>query len=305
MSVAIITLTGIVSCSKTELAPPNYANVAFVIEWPSTKTDEIPKSGSIYLYPQGGGAPLILSGVNGRSKSIVVSEGRYDLAIYNENIKNVQLRNQESLKDFEAYLPIKTRRDNRTTNIIDQADFLYLLPAKAYRQIEIINGEDKVFTLRPEAATQSFRFEVLMNTTIGFDQVSGVLSGVASRLNILSSKALASDISSIQIPLVLSTNSSGVLMASGVIETFGVDPENRTPGTNVLTMDLIPTVANDKLKTHYEEDLTAKFDQFNNISLDIKIVVDPPTPDKPDELKITIDVVPWIQEDGGNIDVSP
>lgn len=301
----VIVAMGLVGCSKTEITQPSAADIAFVIEWPTTKTNELPKTGSIYLYPVSGGSPTVLAGIDGRSSTVMLAEGKYNVVVYNENINAIQLRNNESFSDFEAYLPVKALLDNQVASTIDQADFFYLLSAQSNRQIEIVKGEGKVYTLRPEAATQSFRFEITLNTDIEFNQISGLLTGVASRLNIQTSRAIASDISSLQIPFALSTNNSGTLIASGVVESFGVDPGNRNPGSNVLVLDLVPVVPNDKIKTHYEEDMTAKFDQFNNISLDIKIVVDPPTPDKPEELKITIDVVPWIQEDGGNIDVNP
>ncbi|MEG0601463.1 MAG: DUF5119 domain-containing protein [Mucinivorans sp.] len=293
------------ACAKTKVEPPSISSSTFSIEWPTGKADPAQgKTGSIYLYPATGGVPIILTGVSNKSASIELSAGDYNVIVYNENISRIKLRNSDSYNDFEAYLPPIAPKSAKGPAFIDQADYLYLLTGNT-RQIKVIGGEVHNYALRPQAATQTIRFSVRISTTIAFSDIKATLSGVSSHLNLRSAKAVPVDISFIAVPFTLNTYTKGGLNAVGQIETFGVNPEGLPEKQNILTLDLTPLTPSSTIVTHYEEDLSAKLNEFSNVNLNVDVeIIDPVNPESK-ELVISITVKEWEQEDGGNIEINP
>lgn len=308
------------SCSKTPLNAPEASLVTFTIEWPTSKSATAPKTGTIYLYPAAGGEPIAINSIADKSAPVHIPQGDYNVLVYNENLSTVKTRNPGAYDQFEAFLePLAQTVNNTPTTVIPEADYLYLLSGKANRQIKVVAGTSYNFKLNPAPATKTFRFVVTVQSNIDLAGVGAALTGLASRLNLSQAAALPQDVFPMVVPFELdpTTRTTNVL-ALGVVETFGVDPSNRSAGSNMLHLEIFPKTANPNLQTTYSFDLTKDFDQHleGNANLDILIEIgsptppippdpDPPGPTDPVVLKIIIRVVPWAVEDGGSIDSYP
>lgn len=305
-------------CSKTQLSAPEAAQVTFSIEWPTIKADETAKTGTIYLYPAAGGEPIVLTGVQGNPTPINLPQGEYDVVVYNENLSTIQTRNPGAYDQFEAFLePQAQTFNNASTQVIPQADYLYLLSTNANRKINVVSGESYSFKLNPASATKTFRFVVTVKSNIELVGITAALTGVASRLNLSQAKALSKDIFPVLVPFTFNpTTRAENLLALGIVETFGVDPGDRSAGSNTLHLELFPKTAIANLQTKYSYDLTQDFDRYHdkNTNLDILIEIgsptppdppDPPDPDDPIVLEISVVVKPWIVEDGGSTEAHP
>ena len=289
--------------------------VTFSIEWPTVKSDEANKTGTIYLYPLAGGEPIVVNGIHDKSSSLALPQGDYSVIVYNENLSAIQVRNAGSYDQFEAFLePVARTSGTSTTQVIPPADYLYLLSQNANRVIKVVAGESYNFKLNPAPATQTFRFVVTVKSDVEMAGIAASLSGVASRMNLSQVKALPTDIYPVSVPFTFNTPSRvDNVLALGAVETFGVDPSDRSTGRNTLNLELFPKTADPNLQTKYSVDLTKQFDQFQqNTNLDILIEVGNPNPPGPDPdpddpviLKITVTVKPWAEEDGGYVDANP
>lgn len=303
--VGVIIVLFLCACTKTAVETKAVTTVGFVINWPTTKSVK-PSSGKVFLYPKAGGAPIEMAIRDNKTDVVNIVEGKYDIVVCNDDVQNIQLRNTGSLADFEAFLPLTQRS---TSALIPQADPLFLIKDNANREIEIIKNEPRVLTLNPQASTQTYRFTVVVEADIEFSSITASLSGIASRMKMFAAKPVSGqDIGTVSVSLL--TNKNNSMTMNGQVEVFGVDQSNRAAGANTFTLDLVPTVPNDNIKTHFSEDLTQKLNEFNNTNLDFEVKVkqepvDPVEPEKPRPIEIEITVKPWIEEDGGKIEVTP
>lgn len=303
--IAMITALFLCACTKTTVETKAITTVGFVINWPTTKA-VTPSSGKVFLYSKTGGAPIEMAVKDDKTEVINIAEGKYDVVVCNDDVQNVQMRNTGSLADFEAFLPL-TQRSQAT--IMPQADPLFLIKDNANREIEIIKNEPRLLTLNPQASTQTYRFSVVVEADIEFSSATAALSGIASRMKIFAAKPVSGqDIGTVSVNLLANKNNSTTM--NGQVEVFGVDQSNREAGANTFTFDLVPTLPNDDIETHFTEDLTQKLNEFNNTNLDFEVKVkqkpvDPVEPEKPRPIEIEITVKPWIEEDGGKIEVTP
>lgn len=302
------------ACDKTMINVPEKSSVTFTVDWAGVKSTDDVATASIYLYPTTGEQPIILTGVSAEKTTTVVPAGTYRVIAYNENLANIRVRNSGAYSTFEAYVVPTARPDTEKFNSkgtsietsIPSVEYLNLLTGTASRELIVDGVEPYNFTLRPKTATSSYRFTVRIPTRLEFTEVSAVLGGIASRMGLFEAKPLADDISSVDIPLTTTLNDSkDTILCRGSVETFGVDPSNRNVWSNTLYMHLVPRVPDDKLKTNYEVDLTSYFDKYNSLNLDIDIKVESPNPDVTDDVIFIITVKPWIEEDGGHIDMEP
>lgn len=304
----------LVACDKSVVEVPDKSSVTFAIDWSGVKAADQVASASVYLYPSNGESPLILNGVSATKTTIEVPSGTYRVIAYNENLSTIKLRSSGSYATFEAYLPTVARDDAgsgasknpATRTFVPSSEYLHLLTGTANRELIVDGGVPYNFTLRPKTATSTYRFTINIPSRLDYSEVVAVLGGVASRMGLFEAKPLASDISSVDIPLTPTLNDrKDTLICRGAVETFGVDPSNRNAWSNTLFLKLTPREVDPGVKTDYEIDLTSYFDKYNNLNLDIDVKVESPDPTRPTEVEFVITVKPWIIEDGGHVDVEP
>lgn len=251
MTVGTIVALVLCACTKAPVETKVVTTVGFVINWPATKA-VIPSSGKVFLYPKLGGAPIELKITDNKTDQIDIIEGCYNIVVYNDNTENIQLRNVETLADFEAFLPLAQRSADA---IIPRADPLFLIKENANRELEMIKNEPRTITLNPQASTQTYHFTIMVEAAVGFSSATATLSGISSRMKLFEAKPVSGeDVGTVSVELI--NNKADNTTLNGQVEVFGVDQSNRNPGSNIFTLDLVPTTPIKDITTHFVEDLT-------------------------------------------------
>ncbi len=294
-------------CKPNKVTTEGIPVVNMTFDWSQVKGDKNNLTASIYLYPTTGGDPLIYTGVPPQGIVQEILQGDYYAMVYNENLGEMEVSGKDTTTTFIATLPIYTTPKITASTLgsfVPSANYLHLLPGTSGTLISLERSVD--ITFRPVTTTYTYQFIVNIPTEISVSRVEAVFSGVASQMSMYTHLPLNEGISNIEIPLSYTRDDANDLfIADGSVEILGVNRIDRSPGVNSLYLKIVPAAITPGFKEDYEIDLTDYITNFSDTDLVITVNAESPDPSSPDEIPFDITVVPWDQEDGGELDVEP
>lgn len=298
-------------CNKVVVVNQGQADVNFTVDWSSIKEGCQPPSGaSIYLYPIAGGEP-ISTRTTAKKANLVVPEGRYRIVMHNDGLTNLKFKSTNSYNDFEAYLePQKLPGKADPEMVVPQSDYLHLLMGTDSKEINVIKDVPLNLTLYPATATFTYRFKINVESPNLYIGAWAIMSGIATKINVYTAKVLSQDISNIEVPLAVVDAPEGKQNLGGSVEVLGVDPANRTAGTN--NMHIVLQRGGGMPDEVLDCDMTDKLTGFENKNLDIEVIIKPkpnpdPDPDPDDPVLVVVEVIvkPWNVQPPVDLDIMP
>lgn len=317
---AILVLIFVALCMTTACDKKNSVGnlgiqtVTIKVDWSASRLTDTPESAEIYVYPPTGGSPEVLSSVGESGATVQLSGGVNNVAMHNSNFRQIQIRdyNYYSTLAFElselasVSLPDGAGQAQQpelpTKYLPNLEESLMLISANS--SIRVAGQDSMSVTLVPREISRRLRFIINIPTTFNVKNVTGALSGVASKVYAQTTTATTGHSSNALIEFE-TTREPYKIVSEGEIGILGITPNNNTPESTVLSLYIETEIYVIDFINNYHKDLTEYLNEFASGDITITLDATDPDPDAGDSLNFEITVEPWIQEDGGDLELQP
>ncbi len=316
LALLFVALFHLCACDKVNsLENLGLQEVVLKVDWSGTDLANTNAEATVYIYPPTGAVPTVLTGVTGQGTSVILVGGVNKIAMHNSEMNQLQILNVSKYENIHAKvnelsdvkLPTgqgQTEMPDLPTKYIPSLDDKLMI-ISANSQIAAAGDNTTVITLKPKNTVYKYKFIVNIPTVYNVTNITAALSGIASTTYLSTTKTTTENQSNALIELELEQSNYSQITAEGEFNHLGLIPNNGEINTNVLSLYIETEYVVEDFINNYKKDLTEYFNDFQGQNLIITLNATTPDPENGEIITFEVTVEPWIEKDGGEMDLEP